>query len=311
MLDAKIISEDQAELYRKEADYINSGNKALADRANALIEQYDPLAAHSKKQKEIEELRAAKDVDGNSIPGLTEALAKKEAELNRETMRLLAESGNAWAIMGTTIQNSSQSASNALVGWMNDINGVGHSWVTLRDTVRGVIADMLAQMQQMIIQKAVMDPLLAGLGNWIGGFGSSSSAKTTTSSSGPTSSPVEPFQWANFLGSFFGLASGGSVLSGSTYLVGERGPELFVSRTAGAIVPNNRLGAGGGAGGASVTIVQNISPGGTDTRTSGGGGEAQPWANMAKAVEGIVRETIRKEQRQGNSLNPVFPGRRG
>jgi hypothetical protein len=57
--------------------------------------------------------------------------------------------------------------------------------------------------------------------------------------------------------------------------------------------------------------VQNISPGKTSTQTSAPGGGAAPWAGMAKAVEGVVLETIRKEQRQGNSLNPVFPGRRG
>lgn len=37
-------------------------------------------------------------------------------------------------------------------------------------------------------------------------------------------------------------ASGGPVSSGSAYLVGEQGPELFVPGASGSIVPNNRLG---------------------------------------------------------------------
>lgn len=42
-----------------------------------------------------------------------------------------------------------------------------------------------------------------------------------------------------------GKAKGGPVSSSKSYLVGERGPELFVPNTNGNIVPNNRLGGGG------------------------------------------------------------------
>jgi hypothetical protein len=40
-------------------------------------------------------------------------------------------------------------------------------------------------------------------------------------------------------------ASGGPVAGGGTYLVGERGPELFTPGTSGNITPNNALGGGG------------------------------------------------------------------
>jgi TP901 family phage tail tape measure protein len=59
-------------------------------------------------------------------------------------------------------------------------------------------------------------------------------------------------------------ALGGPVLAGNTYLVGERGPELFVPSSNGQIVPNNDLqsmrgdsGSGNGGGGG-VTIQQLI-----------------------------------------------------
>ncbi len=50
------------------------------------------------------------------------------------------------------------------------------------------------------------------------------------------------------------LASGGNVSAGSTYLVGENGPELFSSETSGRITPNNALGGSG-------SIVVNINGG--------------------------------------------------
>ena len=42
-----------------------------------------------------------------------------------------------------------------------------------------------------------------------------------------------------------GLASGGPVSAGKSYLVGERGPELFTPHISGNIIPNHRIGVGG------------------------------------------------------------------
>lgn len=59
------------------------------------------------------------------------------------------------------------------------------------------------------------------------------------------------------VGSFFGInvparASGGPVAARSPYIVGEKGPELFVPNMAGNIIPNHRMGGGG------VTINQSV-----------------------------------------------------
>jgi hypothetical protein len=43
-----------------------------------------------------------------------------------------------------------------------------------------------------------------------------------------------------------GRATGGPVSGGTTYLVGEKGPELFTPGSSGNIIPNNRMGGGGG-----------------------------------------------------------------
>ena len=42
-----------------------------------------------------------------------------------------------------------------------------------------------------------------------------------------------------------GRAAGGPVSAGTTYLVGENGPELFTSATSGTIIPNNAMGGSG------------------------------------------------------------------
>jgi hypothetical protein len=58
------------------------------------------------------------------------------------------------------------------------------------------------------------------------------------------------------LGGLFGKhASGGGVQAGMPLIVGENGPELFTSPTAGSVVPNYMLGGAGTAGELSVSLV--------------------------------------------------------
>ena len=67
---------------------------------------------------------------------------------------------------------------------------------------------------------------------------------------------------AGFVGGIFGggKASGGSVAGGTTYLVGEQGPELFTPSSAGYIVPNNKLASGGGGNVINVTVNGAVDP---------------------------------------------------
>ena len=65
-------------------------------------------------------------------------------------------------------------------------------------------------------------------------------------------------------------ANGGPVSQGQTYLVGERGPELFTPNTSGAIVPNNKLGGGN----VTVNLIEDKSRAGkTEERTNNGARE--------------------------------------
>lgn len=93
----------------------------------------------------------------------------------------------------------------------------------LRDVVRALGQELL----RMIFREQVSKPLASGLGNF----------------------------FANLF-----RAEGGPVSSGMPYIVGEKGPELFVPNGSGSIVPNNRLGSSGG-GDSSVNITYNIAAG--------------------------------------------------
>lgn len=76
----------------------------------------------------------------------------------------------------------------------------------------------------------------------------------------------EALESLSFIGGIFGgpdgakggtKAGGGPVAAGMPYIVGERGPELFVPRSSGTVVPNNQL-----IGGGSTSITVNVYGGG-------------------------------------------------
>lgn len=69
-----------------------------------------------------------------------------------------------------------------------------------------------------------------------------------------------------------GFADGGNPPLNVASMVGERGPELFVPRGAGTIIPNDQLTGGGGGGSVTVSNVYHI-----DSRTD--------LASIAQIVE--------------------------
>jgi phage-related minor tail protein len=72
---------------------------------------------------------------------------------------------------------------------------------------------------------------------------------------GGTSSGVGNF--FSMLSGIPGKATGGPVAANTPYMVGENGPELFLSKSAGTIIPNHQLNSSRGGGG--TNIVYNIS----------------------------------------------------
>jgi hypothetical protein len=96
-------------------------------------------------------------------------------------------------------------------------------------------------------------------------------------------------------GGLKGKATGGSVAGGTPYMVGERGPELFVPGRSGTIVPNNQLGAGGAT---SVTV--NVDASGSSVE-----GNEQGANQLGKAIGLAVQQELIKQKRPGGLLAGV------
>jgi hypothetical protein len=92
-----------------------------------------------------------------------------------------------------------------------------------------------------------------------------------------------------------GRAAGGPVSGGSTYIVGEKGPELFVPSASGRIIPNGQMSGGGNA--PANNIVINVDAKGTQVQ----GNESQ-GKQLAIVVSAAVQAEMVKQQRPGGIL---------
>jgi len=115
-------------------------------------------------------------------------------------------------------------------------------------------------------------------------------------------SPMGGAFLTGFVGGLF-RASGGSVASNRPYIVGERGPELFVPSVSGNIIPNSKL-AGVGLGGG-ITINNSINVSGMDL------GDKQAIKNIMQGLSdqiaqktaiaiNFAKETYRKGKDRNN-----------
>jgi phage-related minor tail protein len=94
------------------------------------------------------------------------------------------------------------------------------------------------------------------------------------------------------MGTFGGTrAKGGPVSSGQTYMVGERGPELFVPGRSGTIVANDKMGGG------NTNVVVNV-----DAKGSSVEGDQSQAKALGNAISAAVQSELVKQKRPGGLL---------
>ena len=88
-----------------------------------------------------------------------------------------------------------------------------------------------------------------------------------------------------------GFAKGGPVTGGDPYIVGEKGPELFVPKGSGTIVPNDDLGGG-------VSVVVNVdATGGSEVQ-----GDEPSASQLGRLIGAAVQAELIKQKRPGGIL---------
>jgi len=88
-----------------------------------------------------------------------------------------------------------------------------------------------------------------------------------------------------------GKARGGPVKAGGSFVVGEKGPELFVPRRSGTIIPNDKLGGG------STNISVNVDASGSSVQSN-----EQQGKELGRVISAAIQSELLKQRRPGGLL---------
>ena len=87
------------------------------------------------------------------------------------------------------------------------------------------------------------------------------------------------------------MAEGGPVSRGSSYIVGEKGPEVFTPSRSGSIVPNDELGGG------SVNVSVNVDASGSSVE-----GQIEEGRQLGEMLAAAIQSELVQQKRPGGLL---------
>jgi tape measure domain-containing protein len=168
------------------------------------------------------------------------------------------------------------------------ITGTQTAQEALASFFQNIAKSFLDMATEIIAQMVIMYAFKQLLGLFGGGAGIAPSNNFSGAFSGTTAS----FNPSSFgMGLLPGRANGGPVSSGQTYMVGERGPELFVPGRSGTIVANDKMGGG------NTNVVVNV-----DAKGSSVEGDEQGANQLGRVISAAVQSELIKQQRPGGIL---------
>jgi tape measure domain-containing protein len=193
-----------------------AADKALQARRDAFDSYASGLRAASEAQEELTKLIEKAKVDGDEY--LQDAFQEWEPYFE-DTARALEQQFDQ---VSDYSRRAAENMQDAFANFLFD---------PFKDGLKGMLRGFIDVIRQMVAQQAAAQ-IFGSKASGGSGFGDFLSGA---------------------LGSFFGgfRANGGPVSAGKGYVVGERGPELFLPRSSGSIVPN-------GGGGMTIAPVYNI-----------------------------------------------------
>jgi hypothetical protein len=246
---------------------LHAMKKAKEDVANYALRLNDQ---YTSQGIDNDRSMTQKALDSGSIS--METYTRHMRDLYKEELKLKSLNGDLWSSMVLEIESFSQRSTDAFVDFC----------FTGKNAFSDLITSMLKDLARLAIQQQVMAPLWGwiaqGIAGWAGG-GVTSGVNSYNLGGGALSGTTP-------------LASGGPVSAGGMYMVGERGPELFVSKSAGQIVPNHAL--GGQVNNVSIVVNEN--------GQANAKGDGPSGVELARNIKSAVISVLVEQKRNGGLL---------
>ena len=235
--------------------------KSLTEGNKTMREEIELLGLGAEAQAAIEQARISSTIailEQKVASQANKEFLSKESAAISEQIRLLTERKDLVGMRGVAQKladdaaEAKQFASQVGAAFESSFEKAILEGGKLSDVLKGLAKDLLA----LTIRQSITGPMASGIGKLLSG----GSGLATTLANAQGGDALDNllrnnnsfgtgggFDWGSITGLFGGArASGGPVAGGSTYLVGENGPEMFTPKTSGAIIPNHALGGGKG-----------------------------------------------------------------
>lgn len=259
-----IVAEQQIINTKKEGIRLDESAKSIVTgKVNALKKEFDfkqTLLPLTKEEREIEiemqKIReAVKEIKGEEAI-LDEKAIRDQLRKNKDLEKELE--------LSRKIKDAFQSLSDSV---NNDIkNGIA-GLIKGTSTLGNMLNNIANKFLDVALNQALFGSILGSGGKKGGGI----------------------------LGAIGLFANGGRPPVGKPSIVGEKGAELFVPRTSGTIVPNNKLG-----GGNNTSVVVNVDASGSDVQ-----GDEAGAKELGGLISIAVQSELVRQQRPGGLLSSI------
>jgi hypothetical protein len=217
-----------------------------------------PLDVYNQKLRELDNLKSKMLITDEQY---LDRLMQLEDELQKG-YPLVQRSKTALQEYADATQNLSKQLEDVAISGLESLEdalvNVMMGTMSVKDAFRAMTVSILSDLAKILIRKSITGPLA----DVIGGFFGAPGAK----------------------------AIGGAVQSGQPYVVGERGPELFVPNQSGSVVANKNM-SGGGA----TNVVVNVN---MDNGTT----NATDANKLGILIGNVVKGELVKQKRPGGLL---------
>ena len=268
---------------KREANKLDLKNKELSLlKQQAAIKTNDAL--NLKIQKLTAEVALQQQIFENAQT-LADPIKAQTIQLDQQ-MRVLLDRGSQVVALSQAISSSfEQSFKGIINGTISVQDGFRNMLNSIANHFLNTAAKMMANQMQRSLLGFLGNNLFGGsLGG--GGFSNFVGNSSLTGAFSPNAGGLSPL---------LGFANGGRPQVGRPSIVGERGPELFVPRSSGTIVPNNKLGGGG-----STSVVVNVDASGSDVQGDDAGAK-----ELGTLISVAVQGELVRQQRPGGLLSSI------
>jgi len=272
----KISEIEASETERKGLEEANRGSNKKGTTSETGQEALDKLVRQTESRRRLVDLTEEQaryeellfKIQETSA-GKRDPLSQKELEaaakkiyLIEEQTRVIEEQNKVQEALASTIENSMENA------FMSMVDGTKKA----KDAFRDMAADIIKELYRVLVVQQMVGSFKTGGGGILGAI-----------------API------------FGKASGGTVMSNTPYLVGEKGPEVIVPQNRGHVMNADLTAKAMGNGGGEVTIVQNF-----NFQANGDDSVKRIIAQAAPQIAQMTKKSMIDDRRRGGQMKATF-----